>query len=80
MRSWSIFFKFYDVTTWLTNNYNTHIDEYLKKQRQSNNEIWSVNITYHKKHFSWKIIHEMWWRNYSQIFFKKSKLSISGDQ
>ena len=23
-------FKMYDVTTWLTNNFNTHIDEYLK--------------------------------------------------
>ena len=24
-------FNFYDVTAWLTNNYNTHIDQYLKK-------------------------------------------------
>ena len=24
-------FKIYDVTTWLTNNCNTHIDQYLKK-------------------------------------------------
>ena len=24
-------FKFYDVTTWLTNNCNTHIVQYLKK-------------------------------------------------
>ena len=27
-------FKIYDVTTWLTNNCNAHIDLYLKKQRQ----------------------------------------------
>ena len=24
-------FKIYDVTNWLANNYNTHIDQYLKK-------------------------------------------------
>ena len=24
-------FKFYDVTAWLTNNYNTHIAQYLEK-------------------------------------------------
>ena len=23
-------FKFYDVTAWLANNFNTHIDQYLK--------------------------------------------------
>ena len=23
--------KIYDVTTWLTNNYNTHIAQYLEK-------------------------------------------------
>ena len=26
-------FKFYDVTVWLTNSYNTHIAQYLKKYR-----------------------------------------------
>ena len=36
-------FKFYDVTTWLTNNFNTHITQYLKKQRESDNEIWAVD-------------------------------------
>ena len=24
-------FKFYDITNWETNNYNTHIAQYLKK-------------------------------------------------
>ena len=24
-------FKFYDLTAWLTNNYNTHISQYLDK-------------------------------------------------
>ena len=36
-------FKIYDIANWITNNYNTHIAQYLKKERQSRNEIWSVN-------------------------------------
>ena len=32
-------FKINDVTTWLTNNYNTHIIEYLIKLKQSGNKI-----------------------------------------
>ena len=35
--------KIYDVTDWTTYNYNIHIAQYLKKLRQSCNEIWSVN-------------------------------------
>ena len=35
-------FKINDVTTWLTNNYNTHIIEYLIKLKQSGNKIWLV--------------------------------------
>ena len=33
----------YHITNWETNNYNTHITQYLRKQRKSGNEIWSVN-------------------------------------
>ena len=36
-------FKNYDVTTWLTNNHNTHIAQYPMKERQPDNEICSVN-------------------------------------
>ena len=36
-------FKIYDVTTWLTNNHNTHIAQYPTKERQPDNEICSVN-------------------------------------
>ena len=32
-------FKIFDITPWLTNNCNTHIAQYLKKQRQSDDEI-----------------------------------------
>ena len=35
-------FKIYDATTWLTNNCNTQIDQYLKKGRQSGNDIWQL--------------------------------------
>ena len=36
-------FKIHDVTTWLTVNCNTHIAQYLMKQRQLDNETWSIN-------------------------------------
>ena len=36
-------FKTYDVTAWSTNNYNTHIAEYLAKQSQIDNENWPVD-------------------------------------
>ena len=36
-------FKIYDVTTWFTNNFNTYIVQYLEKERETDNEIWSVN-------------------------------------
>ena len=31
-------FKIHDVTTWLRNNCKSHIAQYLKKKRQSDNE------------------------------------------
>ena len=37
-------FEIYDITTWLTNQCNTRIAQYLIKKRQLENEIWSVNI------------------------------------
>ena len=45
-------FKIYDVTDWTANNYNTHTAQYLKKQRQPDNESWSVNRIEHEKYFS----------------------------
>ena len=36
--------EIYDVTTWLTNNYNTHIAQYLKYlAKWLDNGIWSDN-------------------------------------
>ena len=38
-----VIFKIYDITEWTTNNYNTHIVQYLKKQWKADNDIWSDN-------------------------------------
>ena len=36
-------FKIDDVTDWITDNYNSHIIQYLKNLKQLGNETWSVN-------------------------------------
>ena len=36
-------FKIYDVTTWLTNNYNTHIANILRSKDKPGNETWSID-------------------------------------
>ena len=41
-------FEIHDVTTWLTNNFSTHITQYLKEKKEPDNEIWSVNTAFHK--------------------------------
>ena len=33
------------------NNYNRHIAQYLQKEGQPGNNIWSVNRIYHAKYF-----------------------------
>ena len=48
-----------DFTNCNTNNYNEHVAKYLKKWRQSDNEIWSVNRVYREKYFSSKIMQTM---------------------
>ena len=62
-------FEMYGVKTWSTNNYNIHIAQYLKNWMQPGNENWSVNRTYHEKHFYRKIIHKIRWRNCFQTLF-----------
>ena len=44
-------FKIYDVINWETNDYNTYIVQYRKKERQSDNEIWSVSRLEHEEYF-----------------------------
>ena len=41
-----------DVTVWLRNSRNTHIAQYFKKWRQSDNEIWSFNRMQYEKSFA----------------------------
>ena len=48
--------KIYDVTDQTSNNFNTHIAEYLKKY---GNEIWSVNKIQHENYFSSEIMQKM---------------------
>ena len=36
-------FKIADITTWLANNCDTHIDHYLKKERQSVKKIEDIS-------------------------------------
>ena len=53
-------FKNHVVTDSITNIYNKHIAQYLKKKRQPDHEIRSVNRIENEKYFPWKIIHKMW--------------------
>ena len=52
-------FKIHDVTTWLTNNCNTYIAQYLTRQKQPDNETWSVNRLQQEKYFSSEIMQKM---------------------
>ena len=54
-----VIFKIHDVTPWLPNNCNTHIAQYLTKQRQPDNETWSINRIYQGKYFSSKIMQKI---------------------
>ena len=49
--------KIYEA--WLTSNYSTHITQYPIKQRQTDNETWSVDRIWQEKHFSSKIMQKM---------------------
>ena len=62
-------FEIYDVTTWLTKNYNIRITQYFTNQRQPDNEIWSFNRTFQGKYFCLKIMQKMRQANWFQIAF-----------
>ena len=62
--------KIYDVTTWLTNSYKTHITQYFTKWRQRDNKIWWVRGCLHVKfHPGMKLVpgwnHPCLWWNVS---------------
>ena len=69
-------FKINDVTDWEMNNCNTHIVQYLKKQGQSENEIWSCNRIYIMRNIFLKKSCTIC----GQPLYQKSKFSISLDQ
>ena len=58
-------FKIYDVAIWLTNNFNAHIGQYLKKQRQLDNEIWPVKEYNMSKTHAQNVVEKL----YFQVFF-----------
>ena len=71
-------FKLYDVTTWWTNNYNTHFAKYLINWRQADNEIWLVNRAQQEKHFSLKSCRKLGRETSSldSIYFNSPQLFI----
>ena len=74
----SVYSKMYDVIDWATDNYNTPIAQYLKKQRQQDNEIWSINRTYQEKYFTWKIFTQnVVQRLLVPDFFRKSNFAFT---
>ena len=50
-KKFKVDFKVYDVTDWTTNIYNTCIFQYLKKQRQSDKEIWAISKILSENYF-----------------------------
>ena len=72
-------FKIDDVLTWLTNNCNTRIDQYLTKYIQRGNEMWSLNRitgeTFFTKNYPENVVEKL-----PRPYSKNSKLSISLDQ
>ena len=66
--------------TWQKNNYQTHIAQYLKKSRQPENEIWSVNRIKHKKYFFEKSFPKFGGETKIRLYYKNLKLSISLNQ
>ena len=73
--NFEVTFKIYDFTNWETNIHNTHIAQYLKKWRQSDNKIWSVNRIQHEKYFSWNLIHKIIAVTSYKTFLKNKKKS-----
>ena len=73
-------FNFWRHNLWETNNCNTHIAQYLKKQRQSDSEIWSINRKQLEKYFSWKLYAKCGGETIPRPFSKNQKSIISLDQ
>ena len=70
--------KIYDLTTnnWLTNIYITHITQYFRKEKQPDNDIWSVNRIQQKQYFSSEIKQKIWLGDQFQISVLSFKKAI----
>ena len=73
-------FKIYDVTTWLTNNCNTYIDQYLKKYRHSAVKFGQLIEHNMRDTFLGKSYTNYGGDTILRPFSKKSESSISLDQ
>ena len=68
-------YKIYNVRGWTTNN-NTHIVQYLKKWRQPDNKVWSINRIWHEKYFFCEKLYT-YGEASPRRFYKKIKIEMS---
>ena len=51
-----------------------HILSNISRSKSDQTMKFGQLIEYNMKHFSWKIMHKIWWKNYSQTLFQKIKI------
>ena len=71
--------KIYDFKTQLTNNCNKQIAQHPMKQKQPDNETWSINRLQQEKYLFRKIMLKMRWGNQFQssfYFFEFTKYEV----
>ena len=73
-------FKIYDVTSWLINNCNKHIDQYLKKKANQAIKFGQLIVYNMRNIFLEKSHKKVDQETIPRPFSKKFKLSISLDQ
>ena len=76
-------FKIYDVINRITDNYNIHIGQYLRKWKQPGSEIWAVNITWkrfflknHSQNVEEKLFSDCFLKNKNWVYFWISRLKF----
>ena len=51
-----------------------HILSNISRSKSNQTMKFVQLIEYNMKHFSWKIMHKIWWKNYSHTLFQKIKI------
>ena len=51
-----------------------HILSNISRSKSDQTMKFGQLIEYNMKHFSWKIMHKIWWKKYSQTLFQKIKI------